>query len=130
MVDASWDGAFTLSDGALGVNWSTLKVLAALVEPVLRHQWRAIDLDFSPSPAASRASTELTCEVSGLELISAFALDPQLIDGELIGRDKEGSSRMQIAVIDAAHWDIRVSSAQISALVRDRLPGISPLPGW
>ncbi len=96
----------------VGVDWTLLRILALLARFVADLHWRVDELEFSPSPAAEHAEKRLRDGLTGLELLSAIALDPQLIEGTLIGASDDGS-HIRISAVDGQHWDIQTNLQEV-----------------
>lgn len=96
-----------------GLEWTVLKLLALLSPLVDNLYWLAERAEFSPSAAAEHAEVRLRDRCGILELLAALALDPQMIDGALVGTSSDGGDQTRIAAVRGDEWDIYTSSAAI-----------------
>lgn len=78
---------------------------------------------------AERAELLLRHEVDGPALLSAFALDPQIIEGSLKGdATPDGDARIRIDAVDGAHWDVYADDPDVLDAVRAAVDGCRPIP--
>ena len=113
---------FDVVDGS-GFEWTMLRLLALLARYVVPLRWKTTIIELSPSPRALRAESELEGPLDGPSLLSAFALDPQVVEGVLLGAENDGRIELEIRAIDGAHWDVYATDPAVLDALRSSVEG-------
>lgn len=114
--------------GPLGTEWTLLRLLALIAKFIDGLDWQFERIEFSPSPAAERAGLFFHNECHGLDLLAAVALDPQLIEGSIIGSTADGTEEVRLVAVDGQHWDVYARSEKVIDTIRRSISGVRNLP--
>jgi hypothetical protein len=110
--------------------WSLLSVLTLLSHQAAELTWEIKDPEFAPSPGSDRAEGLLKDDqYSYQDVLAALALNPQLIAGAFIGRQKAGAGiSIKIETVRGDQWNVYSNNPQVLEIVRSAVAQTTPIP--